>query len=197
MLSVRFILPLLLLAGASKMMALPPSAQAAPEATDRARKFVETYTKKVRPLEIASGIAWWNANTTGKKEDYKKKEEAQNKIDEFLSDKEAFKEVKAIKDAGGIDDKEVARAIDLIYLAYLEKQLDAELLKKMTAKANAVEEAFSVFRAKVDGKELTDSDVKKVLKESTSSERRKEVWEASKKVGAVVEAELQELVKLR
>src|SRR5262249_37849408 len=84
-----------------------------------------------------------------------------------------------------------------IYLAYLEKQLDAELLKKMTAKANAVEEAFSVFRAKVDGKELTDSDVKKVLKESTSSERRKEVWEASKKVGAVVEADLKGLVKLR
>ena len=55
----------------------------------------------------------------------------------------------------------------MLYLQYLEKQVDPELLKKITAKANAVEKAFNVFRAKVDGKEMTDSEVRKVLKEST------------------------------
>ena len=54
----------------------------------------------------------------------------------------------------------------MLYLTYLEKQVDPELLKKITAKANAVEKAFNVFRAKVDGKEMTDSEVRKVLKES-------------------------------
>src|SRR5207302_10212457 len=37
----------------------------------------------------------------------------------------------------------------------------------------------------------------KVLKESTESARRKAVWEASKGVGAAVESDLKELVKLR
>ena len=52
---------------------------------------------------------------------------------------------------------------------YLEKQVDPDLLKKITAKANAIEKAFNVFRAKVDGKEMTDSEVRKVLKDSDDS----------------------------
>lgn len=51
--------------------------------------------------------------------------------------------------------------------------------------------------AQVDGKEMTDSEVRRVLKTSKDSERRRAVWEASKAVGGVVEADLRELVKLR
>src|SRR5262249_34121570 len=139
-----------------------PSASADPAATDRARKFIEAHTAKVRPLEIAANRAWWDANISGKKEDFAKKQEAQNKLDALLSDKAAFAEVKAIKEAGGIDDPITKRAIDIVYLAYLEKQLDEQLLKKMTALANAVEEKFNNFRAEVDGKKLTDAEVRKV-----------------------------------
>src|SRR5581483_2720363 len=96
-----------------------------------------------------------------------------------------------------IDDPISKRAVDVIYLAYLEKQADPELLKQMTALANKVEQKFSVYRAKVDGKEMTDAEVRNVLKTSKLSERRRAVWEASKAVGKVVEPELLELVKLR
>src|SRR5262249_52436843 len=75
--------------------------------------------------------------------------------------------------------------------------LDPALLQKMVAKANAVEKAFNVFRAKVDGKEMSDSEVRRVLKESKDSARRQAVWKASKEVGAAVEADLRELVRLR
>ena len=105
-------------------------------------------------------------------------------------------ELKAVKD-GKIDDKLVSRQIDLLYLMYLEKQVDPALLKKMTAKANAVEAKFNVYRAKVNGQELADSKVRELLKSSTDSNLRKTVWEASKGVGKDVEADLKELVKLR
>jgi peptidyl-dipeptidase A len=67
----------------------------------------------------------------------------------------------------------------------------------MVNKANEVEKRFNVFRARVDGKELSDNQVREVLRTSTDSKRLQAVWEASKKVGAEVEAELKELVKLR
>jgi peptidyl-dipeptidase A len=165
--------------------------------TDKARMFVESYTAKVRPLEIAAGRAWWDANITGKDEDFKRKEEAQNKIDALLSDKTMFAQAKALKESGQIDDPIVRRAIDVIYLAMLEKQLDSELLQKMTALSNSVEKKFSTYRAKVGDQEMDDAEVRKVLKTSTLSERRREVWEASKRVGAVVEPELLQLVALR
>jgi peptidyl-dipeptidase A len=178
-------------------MGKPLTLRASPKATDRARKLVAAYTAKIRPLEVKANWAWWVANTTGKDEDFKKKEETQNRIDEALSDKAAFREVKEFKEAGGIDDPITRRAVDVIYLAYLEKQVDPALLKRITAKSNAVEKAFNVFRARVGGKMMTDNQVRTVLKSSTSSPRRRAVWEASKAVGKVVEADLRELVGLR
>ena len=174
--------------------------------TATARKLIDEYTAKIRPLETAANRAWWDANITGKDEDFKRKEEAQNQIDAFLSGKGAFAAVKGkapfvavkeLKESKEIDDPVVKRAIDIIYLAFLEKQLDPELLKKMTALSNAVEKKFSTYRAKVEDKELTDADVRKVLKTSGLSDKRQAVWEASKAVGQVVEKELLELVKLR
>jgi peptidyl-dipeptidase A len=180
--------------------AVPTRAFASPQATEQAKKFIAGHELRIRPLEISSTLAWWNANISGKDEDFKKKEEAQNRIDEALANKEKFAELKAIKqlkDKGEVEDKVVARAIDVLYLMYLEKQVDPDLLKKISAKANAVEQKFNVFRAKVDGKELTDSQVRDVLKKSGDSKRRQEAWEASKVVGAEVEKDLKELVVLR
>lgn len=176
------------------------TAEASPEATARAKKFLAAHEAKIKPLDIAAGKAWWTANITGKDEDFKKKEEIQNKLDAALADKEAFAELKALKeltDKGQIDDKLVARAVVVLYLTYLPKQIDPELLKKITAKENAVEQKFNTFRAPVGDKKLAASDVAKVLKESKDSAERKAVWEASKKVGDDVAADLKELVKLR
>src|SRR5207237_536907 len=52
-------------------------------------------------------------------------------------------------------------------------------------------------RAKVGGKEMTDAEVRKVLKTSKDSGQRQEVYEASKDVGKLVATELLELVKVR
>src|SRR5258708_5985369 len=162
----------------------------------RARQFVKTDEETVRPLEKSAALAWWNANISGKDEDFAAKEKAQNKLDAALSDRQRFAELKAIK-GGRVDEPVLARQVEVLYLAYLEKQVDPSLLQKMTAKANAIEKAFNVYRARVDGKEVSDSEVRKVLKNSHESTRRQAVWEASKAVGPVVEADLKSLVRLR
>src|SRR5262245_34711468 len=176
----------------------PLAVSASPQVTERAKQFVNDHTAKLQPLEIAANLAWWNANVSGKDEDFQKKIEAQNRIDEALADAKMFAAVKELKqNVKQIDDPVTARAVEVLYLAYLEKQVDTALLKKMVAKSNAVEQAFNEFRAKVDGQEMTDSEVRKVLKNSTDSERRKAVWQASKAVGGVLEPNLKELVGLR
>ncbi|MCS7167021.1 MAG: M2 family metallopeptidase [Gemmatales bacterium] len=162
---------------------------------ERARAFIKYYEEQVRPLEIAVNLAWWKANISGKDQDFKAKEEAQNKLDAALSNRERFAELKALH--GQVKDRLLARQIHLLYLAHLEKQVDPELLKQIVSKANAVEKAFNVYRAKVGDREMTDSEVRRVLKQSTDSVYRKAVWEASKAVGSVVEKDLKELVRLR
>ncbi len=179
------------------LLTMAPLIQAADDEA-AAQAFVDKHVKVVRPLEIAAGKAWWEANVSGKDADFAKKQAAQDKLDAALSDKAMFKELKALREnKRAIKDPVLARTIDVLFLMYQEKQVDPELLKKITAKANAVEQKFNVFRADVNGQELSDSQVRKILKESTNSEERQKVWEASKKAGANVEADLKELVKLR
>jgi peptidyl-dipeptidase A len=189
--------------GAAVAGLLSPEVSAQDQPADpvaAARDFVAAHETKMRPLDIEAGKAWWDANVTGEDKHFKAKEEAQNKIDAALSDPKPFaalKGIKAAKDAGKIPDPLLARQVDLLYLMYLEKQVDPALLKRITARANAVEQAFNVFRAKVDGQEVPDSKVREVLKKSADSADRQKVWEASKVVGQVVEADLKDLVKLR
>src|SRR5262249_34589686 len=134
----------------------PLAPTASPQVTERAPKVLHQHTAKLRPLEVAAARAWWDANISGKEEDFKKKAEAQNRIDEALANPQAFAQVKDLtQHVKEIDDPVLARAIDVLYLTYLEKQVDTALLKKIVAKANAVEQAFNVYRAKVDGKEMT------------------------------------------
>lgn len=182
------------------LLGTSPAALADVQTTQRAKAFVASHEKKMRPLDIAAGKAWWDANTTGKDEDFKRKEIAQNQIDAALADKGIFAELKKLKtagDGGQIDDPVTKRAIDVLYLLYLEKQVEPSLLKQITAKANAVEQKFNIFRPTVDGKELADSEIRKILKSSTDSALRRKAWEASKLVGKNVESELKELVHLR
>ncbi len=162
----------------------------------QAERFIKAHEETIRPLERAANLAWWNANITGKDEDFAAKEEAQNRLDAALSDRERFATLKAIR-GETIDDPQRARQIDVLYLMYLEKQVDPALLKKITAKANAIEKSFNVYRAKLEDKEITDSEVRRILKESKDSAQRRAVWESSKGVGAVVVADLKELVRLR
>jgi peptidyl-dipeptidase A len=163
---------------------------------EAAREFIAEHEKTVRPLEYAASLAWWNANISGKDADFEAKERAQNRLDAALADHEKFARLKTLK-AASIADPLVARQIAVLYLGYLEKQVDPVLLRQMTAKANSIEKAFNAYRAKVSGRVLADSDVRKILKESRDSAERKAVWESSKGVGPIVETELKALVKLR
>lgn len=201
MLSVRIALVLLACVCAALWM-LTLSASADPGTTKKARDFIDAFTAKVRPLDIAANRAWWDAMITGDEKAFKRKEDAQNKLDALLADKAQFAEVKALKESGQIDDAVTRRAIDVIHLMLLEKQLDADLLRDMNKLGNEIEKEFTNFRAKIpDGKGgekvLDDNQVRDILKTSTLSERRQEVWEAAKELGKKVEPGLKKLVALR
>jgi peptidyl-dipeptidase A len=188
----------MLLVAAFGTFAVGPAAGAEDSSTAdaRAKRFVRQYEATVRPLEIEVNRCAWTANVTGKNEDFQKKQEAEEQLDLRLSDPRQFAELKAVKEAG-VSDPLLARQIAVLYLEYLERQVPPELLKKMSAKSNAIEQAFNVFRPKVGNKELTDNDVRRVLIESRDSPERRAVWEASKAVGRKVLADLKELIALR
>jgi peptidyl-dipeptidase A len=161
-----------------------------------ARAFIAEHERIIRPLEREAALASWNANVSGRDRDFQAKEQAQNRLDAVLADRDKFARLKSLK-ASSIKDPNLARQIAVLYLLYLEKQVDPKLLRQITAKANAIEKTFNNYRPVVNGRVITDSEVRRVLKDSKSSGERKSVWEASKAVGPLVADELNALVKLR
>jgi len=171
------------------------SGQAA-EIEATAKQLVAEYERDFRPLEIETGRRWWDANVSGSDEAYRLKQEAENQLDQALADRDRFARLKRC-DAAKLADPLLARQIRILYLQAVPKQVDHELLRQMVARANGIEKQFNVFRANVGGEELADSAVKKVLKQSRDSDERRAVWEASKRVGQVVEQDLRTLVAMR
>lgn len=166
--------------------------------TKRAKEQIADHVSRVRPLEIAGNIAWWNANTIGRAEDFKKKEESQNRLDAELSRKDRYEPIRLLaQDLKAIEDPATRRSIELLNLTYLEKQVDPTILKGMVALSNRVEKAFNEFRPVVQEKVMTDNEVRGILKNSTDSNRRKLAWEGAKAVGKVLGPDLKKLVVLR
>jgi peptidyl-dipeptidase A len=182
------------------------AADSVKELEAQAKTFIADAEKALIPLEIAQNKAWWVANTTGTDESYERSQEAQNKIDAVLSNREVFARLKrihegvakasAVKDGAQVDPL-IARQIKLMYFKRLGKQVDPALLQEVTRLSNKIEKAFNAYRAKIDGKELSDNELTKILKESTDSKALREAWEGSKGVGPLIRDDLLELVKTR
>src|SRR5919204_6540107 len=109
MMSLRVLLPLACVLGV--WLLTGRWASASPDVTKRAREFVKGHEKRIKPLDVANNKAWWDASTTGTDEAFDKKTRAQNRLDEALSDRKVFAELKALKDKHDqIDDPVTARA---------------------------------------------------------------------------------------
>jgi len=186
----------LFLIGLSTSMSTATEPKTDGDAEAKARAFINEHEQTVAPKEREAALTWWNANVTGRDQDFQAKELAQNQLDAELSNPQKFTRLRELK-ASSIRDPLLARQIAVLDLLYLEKQVDPKLLRQITAKANAIEKTFNAYRASVNGKLITDSEVRRILTESRGSAERKVVWEGSKGVGPLVEADLKALVKLR
>lgn len=160
-------------------------------------KFVEKHVSVVKPLERESNLAYWHAAITGSKDDFDRYSRLQLDLEKVYTNKEDFEFIKNVRESGKLKDKRLKRMADILYLRYLGNQIDSLLLKEIVNLSSKVENSFNVFRPEVDGKKLTTNDVYQVLRTEKDSARRKKVWEASKKVGRVVEENLLKLIKLR
>lgn len=180
--------PLLLCSLAAMARAQDPAAEA--------KRLISDHVRRIRPLEIEVGKRWWEASVTGSEAAFQSKQEAENRLDRALADHQRFVKLSAC-DRAGLEDKLLRRQIRVLRLQALPKQIDPELLEQMTARSNAIEKRFNVFRAKVGKRELADSEVRKILKESQDPQERQAAWEASKQVGAEIEQDLRALVAMR
>ena len=159
--------------------------------------FISSHVATVKPLAKEVHLAYWKAANTGDPNDYNKVSRLEFEIRQIYTNPEEFNLLKSIKESGEVKDAVLTRQLDGLYNAYLEHQIDAELLKRIVDLGTEIEKNFSTFRGTIQGKKVTNNEIKEILKTETDLAKREEAWLASKQVGQVVAADLVELVKLR
>jgi len=161
------------------------------------KEFITAHVAKVKPLDKQANLAWWDAYTTGDPKAYDRNSELTLQIRQIYSDPKEFAFLQELKQSGQVKDPLLARQLTVLYNSYLANQIEPELLKQIVELGTQIEKNFSTFRATIDGKKVTDNEIKDILKDETDSAKREKTWLASKQVGAAVAADLVRLVKLR
>jgi peptidyl-dipeptidase A len=165
--------------------------------TEEFKAFVKKFEAKVIPLHKQAALAYFSATISGKEEDYSRAADFEVQLTRVFASKEDFETLKRIREANTLSDPMLRRQLDVLYLSYLEKQLEEGKLEEMIRLQNENEKKFSIFRAEVEGKKLTDNEIEEILRCSTNSIELEAAWIASKEIGSVVANDVLRLVRMR
>jgi len=170
----------------------------APSPTERqVQNFITAHVVKIEPLTTQANLTYWEASTTGKSELYDKLGKLQISIRQIYSDPHEFAFVGQARSSGNIKDKRLARQLDKLYYAYLQNQIEPELLRQIVDLDTQIQAQYNNFRATLDGGIITMSDIYTILTTEKDCRKRKLAWRASKQVGDAIADDLIELVRLR
>jgi peptidyl-dipeptidase A len=160
-------------------------------------KFVENTAEQARPLEKAFYLAEWDAAVSGRADAIEQVRAAQAAFMRFWADPQLFQAAKELNGAGSMDDPILARQLKLIYLTAARNQQDEQSIERLTELESRVRQRYYNYRARVEGRELSDNQIDEILKSSRDDGKVRAVWEASKQVGQQVAGEVREMARLR
>ncbi len=164
---------------------------------NRMRDFISSYEAKVIPLFREANLANWEANVNGTDEAWARNEKASIAYISFYTDKDAFAELKELRESQLVKEPLLARQLELMYNMYLQGQIDTSLISQQVKMETEINKKYGNFRATVNGKQLSDNEVESILRSSTNSTELQAAWEGHKMIGPVVADDVIKLVKHR
>lgn len=167
------------------------------ESERRFRAFLTSHEGKLAPLSQSSALAHWQATASGVSSDYEHLAETELHLNRLYTNRAEFEELRALRSSGEVQEPLLKRQLELLYHAYLSTQFDEQLMEQLVTLSASMGEQFNKYRATVNGQVLSDNEIGKILRHSDDVALRKQVWEASKGIGRVVEADMLKLVRLR
>ena len=160
--------------------------------------FISSYESRVSPLYTQVTSSAFKAKISGNEADYKRSSALQVELAELYSNKDDYKRLNELSSCPEIkNDPYLARQLQLILNLYTPNQIDKKQLANMIELQTNIENKFSTFRAKVDGKDYTDNQIEDILSSSTNSKEVEKAWIASKLIGTKVAKDIKDLVTLR
>ncbi|MGB9599625.1 MAG: M2 family metallopeptidase [Myxococcota bacterium] len=160
------------------------------------RMFIDSIVNELAPIEKELNSTQYAAWDSGNDADYKKAAELETMYRLKLSDREKFAKLKEYRQHN-IKDPTLRREVEVLYLMFLENQLDRDIIEELVKRSSEIEKKFNTFRAKIDEKEVSMNDIKDILKTSKDRKLREKAYLAQKSIGKEIGKEIVDLMKIR
>jgi len=147
-----------------------------------AEALVSQCTATLEPLTAAANEAWWDANVDASDATQQRRATATVALSDALADRDAFAEVRAVRDTTGLDPL-VSRQLAVLDDAFTAAQAEPDLRHRIVELEADIESRFARHRGVVDGEVVDDNAILDVLRISDDAGQRRAVWEAAKSVG--------------
>ena len=157
---------------------------------------VEECTAVIRPLDIAANVAWWDAAIDATDANMQRRAACDVAHTNALGDADRYAAIQAAAREPSLDPL-VARQLTILEQAHAPHQVDPVLRHEMIELQTDIEARFARHRGVMNGVEVDDNTISRVLRTSSDNDERRAAWEASKSVGAEVAADVRDLARLR
>jgi peptidyl-dipeptidase A len=159
--------------------------------------FLETFIPKAAVKTELLNKAIWLLETTGSKDAADLKSALDTDVRILYSDPSVYRKLLEWDQDPSIHDPQLKRQLNVLIRSFKQNILPETLLSDLSKKEAALALSFAAFRAKVDGKELSDNEIRNILKHENDVSIRKKTWEASKEIGEVLAPQILHLVAIR
>lgn len=162
-----------------------------------AERLVEDHVRTVRPLLREANLSFWESATTGSDAAIERSARFRSAVKRIHSDRERFQQIRRLRASGELSNPLLRRQLILLEHAFTANQLPPDTIEDLSAREAELERHFYNFRARFEGREVSNNELRDLLRTELDNGRRKAAWEASKGIGPLVAESLRELVRRR
>lgn len=157
------------------------------------KDFIPVLSRKSKQLNQAS----WLLDTTGLQDAAELKAELDIEFRMLFNDRSTYEKLLDWDKDPALKDPALKRQLNILLRNFKENMMPPEILRELSMKETELARTYTTFRPTLDGKALSENDLKEILKNEKSPEQRKKAWNTSKEIGVLLAPQILALVHLR
>lgn len=161
-----------------------------------AERFVSEFEAEVFPAYRSRNLAYWEHSLRSTEESARNLQEKTLVLRKLYEDRERMEQVRRLLQAGNQKD-EISRCLTLLDYGFTANQGDPVLNKRIVELEVELNSVFGRHRPTINGDQMTDNEIERLLQRERNEETRRLAWQASKSIGEKVAPLLLDLVRLR
>lgn len=157
------------------------------------QNFLAAFVPQLQKKFKQANLATWILETTGSEDAATLKADLETEYRLLFNNREHYDQLLKYDP----EDPLLKRQLNVLLRMHKPHLIPSDLLETLSKKEAELSLLYSNFRPTLEGKSLSENEIRAILKNEKEVQKRKDTWEASKQIGKELKPSILELVHLR